>query len=213
MKTCVIALVAVLALSACGKSDNRNPLEGVSPDQYVVKARAEFQITTDTSARQSRSAVNQVQPVTVTMAPSSTMTLDNSGFSSPTITNGVMDFGSLKVATLNDNNLRVCGAGGTSACGTALIRIFTQGVTGAGIFNAADNFGAPLTASLTTPLTVGLLVANAAVMQTFTIPATKKVVRLADFSPAPNYNMKADFTNAGAGTYTTTIVVEYALAP
>jgi len=213
MKTCLIALVGAIVLSACGKSDDRNPLAGVSPDQYVVKARAEFQLTTNTAARGFRGATSQTQPVTVTMAPSTSMTLDNTSFTAPTITNGVMDFGSLKVSALSDNNLKVCGAGGTTACGTALIRLFTQGVSGAGIFNAADNLGAPLTASLTTPLSVGLLVANAAVMQTFTIPATKKVVRLADFSPAPNYNMKADFTNAGAGTYTTTIVVEYALAP
>jgi len=213
MKSAIFALVCALLVSACGKSKDTNPLSGLSPDDYVVKARAEFHVTTDPSARPFRAAAQATQPVTVALSPSTTMTLDNASFTTPTITNAVMDFGSLKIATLTDNNLKVCGAGGNQPCGTALVRVFTTGTTGAGIFNAADNFGAPLTATLTTPLSVGLLVANAAVMQTMTIPATKKVVRLSDFSPAPNYNFKADFTNAGAGSYSTTIVVEYALAP
>ncbi len=209
----VLFLFCVALLAACGKSSN-NPLDGVRPDEYVVRAHAEFQVTANTAGEAiARSAISQTQPVSVTLAASTTMTLDNSSFVAPTITNGVMDFGNLKISALADNNLKVCGAGGNQKCGTALFRIFTQGVAGAGIFNAADNFGAPLSATLTTPLTVGLLVANAAVMQTTTIAANKNVVRLSDFTPTPTYNIKADFTNAGAGSYTTTIVVEYALAP
>ena len=212
MRTWMSLMVCAGFLSACGKQVN--PLDGVRPDEYVVRARAEMQVTTDGAGRVMRSNVQQNQPVTVTLAAASSMTLDNSAFVVPTITNASMDFGRLKISALTDNNLKVCGAGGTTACGTALIRLFTTGVAGAGIFNAADNFGAPLTGALTTtPLNIGLLVANAAVTQTITIPATKKVVRLSDFTPTPSYNIKADFTNAGAGTYTTTIVVEYALAP
>jgi hypothetical protein len=69
-----------------------------------------------------------------------------------------------------------------------------------------------MTASLSSPLTVGLGAANAAVMQTISIAATKRVVRLSDFSPMPNYNIKFDFTDAGAGDYSTTIVLEYGLS-
>jgi len=212
MKTWMSVMTCALLVGACGKQVN--PLEGVTEDQVVVKARAEMVVTTDSAGRVMRANTSQNQPVTVTLGVATSMTLDNTAFVVPTITNASMDFGRLKISALTDNNLKVCGAGGTTACGTALIRLFTTGVAGAGIFNAADNFGAPLTGALTTtPLNIGLLVANAATMQTITIPASKKVVRLSDFTPTPSYNIKADFTNAGSGTYTTTIVVEYALAP
>jgi hypothetical protein len=113
-----------------------------------------------------------------------------------------------------DNNLNVCGTNGHTHCGTALIRMYTTGQPGAGLYNTTDQFGAPITAGpVTTLLPVGLGTSGAAVLQSISIPSHKHVVRLSDFSPAPNYAVQADFTDAGAGTYSTTLVVEYALAP
>lgn len=197
----------LLLLTSCGQTEMN--FLGLRPDEFVVRARSEFQVTVDTD----RSNASVTQPASAALPAATTFTLDNSGFAAPTpMSNGVMNFGTLQVSGLFDNSLRVCGTGGNQKCGNALIRIFTTGVAGAGLFNAVDNFGAPLTATLTTtPLTVGLLVANAAVMQTLSIPANKSVVRLSDFSPAPVYTFRSDFTNAGAGSYTTNIVVEYAL--
>jgi hypothetical protein len=60
----------------------------------------------------------------------------------------------------------------------------------------------------------GLGSANAVIVQTLTgIPNNKNVIRHTDFSPTPTFNIDGDFTNAGAGSYSTTVVVEYALAP
>lgn len=210
MKNSIWITMALVAVG-CGRSNDGTPLMG-TPDDLVVRSRAEFTVTAGSGARSFRANVSQTQPVTVTNAAATSMTLDNSGFVPPTISNAMMDFGNLAISALSDNDLKVCGAGGNQKCGTALIRIFTTGTAGAGLFNSADNYGVPLTAALTTPLTIGLNAAAAAVMQTISIPANKRVVRLSDFSPTPSYNVKADFTDAGTGSFSTTIVVEYALA-
>ncbi len=144
------------------------------------------------------------------------MTLDSHEWSVPTIQNAIVDFGFLAIGSLTDNNLHVCGPNGHSPCGTAVIRTYTTGTSGPGIWNGVDNYGAPITAALagTPPIgNVGLDVAGAVVLQSVAIPPSKHILTLSDFAPTPRYNYKADFTNAGAGTYSTTIVVEYVLAP
>lgn len=208
MKLAVLVF-SVLLLASCG---SESLLDGLGPEQIVVKSRASFEVTTTTGAATSLRAVSQTQPVTVTNAASANMTLNSTAFVPPTITNAVMNFGNLTISALEDNDLKVCGTSGNQKCGTALLRVYTTGA-GEGLFNAADSYGVPLTASLTTPLTIGLTAANAAVMQTFSIPPGKRVMHLSDFAVTPIYNVKADFTEAGAGSFTTTIVVEYALAP
>lgn len=154
------------------------------------------------------------QDVTVTNAPNTVMTLDNSEWSVPTIQNGVVDFGYLAIGSLMDNNLRVCGVAGNERCNTALIRTYTIGTAGPGIWNEVDQYGAPISASLagTPPTgTVGLNAENAVVLQSMAIPPTKYTLKLSDFVPTPRYNFLADFTEAGAGVYTTTLVIEYVL--
>jgi hypothetical protein len=59
-------------------------------------------------------------------------------------------------------------------------------------------------------LTVGLGAANAAVVQKISIAANKHVLHLSDF-PSSQYQMRTDFTEAGAGSYSTTLVIEYGL--
>ena len=44
------------------------------------------------------------------------------------------------------------------------------------------------------------------------IANNKNTLQLADF-PNPKYGVKVDFTDAGAGSYSSTLVVEYLLAP
>lgn len=60
---------------------------------------------------------------------------------------------------------------------------------------------------------VGLGAANAHMIQQIDIPANKHTILLSDFSPVPVINIRGDFINAGAGSYSTTINVEFALAP
>jgi hypothetical protein len=154
--------------------------------------------------------------ITVVNAPSTSMTLDSSGWVVPTIENAVVDFGYLAISALSDNNLRVCGAAGNMKCGNAQIRTYTTGRPGPGIWNDEDAYGAPISATMdpaTPGAIVGLDPAGAVVLQSVAIPANMHRLKLSDFTPAPRYNYKADFTDAGAGTYTTTLVVEYVLAP
>jgi len=88
------------------------------------------------------------------------------------------------------------------------------GADGAGLYNSADGYGAPISSGLqnSASYSIGLGPSGAATLQSFVIPANKNVLRLSDFSPTPVYQLAADFTNAGAGTYETTVVIEYLLA-
>ena len=138
-----------------------------------------------------------------------TFTVDTSQFKAPPISSAMLDFGYLQVSSLNDTSINVCGAAGNKKCTKAMLQLYTTGVGGAGIYNVADSYGSPLYSALTSPLVVGLNQANAAIMQSITISGNR--VRLSDFTPTPRYHITSDFTNAGKGTYQTTLVVEYAL--
>ena len=122
----------------------------------------------------------------------------------------VNNFGTLQLANLQDNQLKVCGTNGKTKCGTAMIRIYTTGTSGAGLWNADDQYGAPITAGKSTLAPVGLNASGAAIVQQISIPANKHVLTLQDFA-SPKYAMEVDFTQAGTGTYSSTLVIEYAL--
>lgn len=215
----LLAAIALLSIISCGKHQspppNQYPPIYPTPNEagVVIKGTATLNLAMDKSSRGMRILANGSQPVTVVVAPSTTFALDNSQFKVPTITPAVLNFGSLAVTTLNDNNLYLCGPSGTAHCGTAFIRVYTKDVAGPGLWNAAGGYGAPLTSTLGTPLSVGLNVAGAAIMQSLVMPVDKNVVHLNDFGTSSRYTMNFDFSNAGAGSYSTTIVVEYALAP
>ncbi|MEK6706523.1 MAG: hypothetical protein AABZ06_12130 [Bdellovibrionota bacterium] len=172
----------------------------------VIKSR----VTMDLGAM---GAVDGSKSVTVVNAASTTAAFDDSLFIIPEISNGLMDFGYLQFTALTDNDLKQCGPNNNQQCGTAFFRIYTTGQGGSGFWNAADGYGAPITGGQQgNLLSVGLGSDNAAVVQTLSIPNNKHVVNLSDFSPAPKYNIKGDFTEAGAGSYSATIVVEYGLS-
>jgi hypothetical protein len=212
-------LIAVVGLVGCGKryppvaNSGNPPLNPqINEKDVVIRASSSLPVKVNHRGGKKIFDASANQPVTVTNAAAVTMTLDNSNFTAPTITNDLLDFGYLALSALRDNSLRVCGPSGNTKCTKAFIRVYTTGVAGEGLYNAADGYGAPMTSSLTTPLSVGLGAANAAVMQSITIANSKRIVRLNDFTPTPNYNVKFDFTEAGAGDYSTTIVVEYGLS-
>jgi len=139
--------------------------------------------------------------------------MSSDDFVIPTLSNDVLSFGSLKLKTLSTNDLRKCPNNPARKCKKAIIRIYTSGVAGAGFYNTEDGYGVPLLASSALPeAEVGLGVENSYSVHEIVIPANKHTIQLSDFSPAPVINVKGDFTNAGAGTYSTTINVEFALA-
>lgn len=193
---------------------------GIDPSAIIVKSKALIEITTNSSPsiRQSSlsyfsiSALDFSQTIVVTNGASSILTVDNSLFRIPTISNAFLDFGYLQISSLFDNNLNVCGSNSNQHCGTGIIRMYTTGTAGSGIYNSIDNFGAPIVAGQTILSSIGLNSSNAAIMQSISIPSAKHVVTLSDFAN-PKYGIKADFTNAGAGSYSTTLVLEYGLAP
>ncbi len=219
----------VFALAGCG---NKRAVPSYLPPvgepivenpmgEIVIKSRGSFDVATsaDSFAKRFSLISNAVaatgsQGVTIVNATAVSFELDKTGFVVPAVSNAVLDFGNLAISKLQDNNLKVCGSNGKTKCTKAFLRIYTTGVAGAGIYNSDDQYGAPLSAQLSGSAvqTVGLDPAGAVVMQTYTIPSNKKVLRLSDFSPVPRYNVKSDFTDAGAGDYSTTIVVEYGLS-
>lgn len=229
-----IATIAVggIILAACsggssGPSTSHGPMPqmgSASANSVVVKSRAIVQVTMNGAGEMTgmrfapapNPSTSATQSIEVTNAANTSMTIDNSGWIMPTVENSVVDFGYLAIATLVDNNLNTCGAAGNEHCGIAMIRAYNIDRPGAGVWNEIDQYGAPISVSPegTVPTgTVGLGDAEAYVLQSIEIPAAKRVVRLADFGAAPRYNVKADFTDAGAGSYSAVLVIEYALAP
>lgn len=222
----VVAGLSVFLLIGCGShidsSGVSNSPTSVNPDNLVVKGQAVFDV--DVSPATGELVAMAVTgptpsasgsfPVTVTVSPSTIMTLNTSAFSVPTITSAILDFGTIALSALSDNNLVLCGTAGNQHCNTALIRMYTTGQNGAGLWNSSGAYGAPITAGISggTLSTVGLGSANAAVLQTISLASSKNVVHLTDFT-ASNFDVKIDFSNAGVGSYQTTLVVEYDLSP
>ena len=179
----------------------------------VVRARAIIPLSNEpftSSTQQSARALSVTQPTTVSNSANSSMSLDNTLFLNPAISNTIISFGFLQISNLFDNDLKVCGNNGNQKCNTALIRTYTTDTDKAGFYNASDDFGAPITAGQSSLSSVGLNAAGALTLQSISIPNNKHTIKLSDFAN-PKYNYQADFSDAGAGSYSTTIVIEYAL--
>ncbi len=190
-------------------------------DGVVIKGRTVYQLSTGSQPLalsrlliSSAIAASALEPISTVLAASTSFAINTSLFTVPSspVPFEVNDFGFLQIADLKDNKLDACGG---KKCGTAMIRIYTTGTAGSGLWNASGEYGAPITAGQAgnaAGSTVGLNASGAAVVHQITIPKNKHVLKLSDFTN-PKYGVQVDFTNAGAGTYTTTLVVEYALAP
>lgn len=208
-----------IALSACGGLQDGTQSSGALGDEnLVVKSRVLFSMDTGNGGTSSgmhmRSAVplNGSIPISVVNAASASMTINQSLFLIPPISNQVLDFGYLQITALNDNDLKVCGSNGKQKCNTAVIRMYTTGTAEAGFYNADEGYGVPISAGQSTLSTVGLNSSAAVTLQTYTIPNNQHVVTISNF-PNAKYNVQSDFRNAGSGNFSTTLVLEYALAP
>ncbi len=182
----------------------------VARDGSMIKSRAAINLVMGGSFFAFAGSNVQI-PVSVVNVASTTVTFDNSKFVIPPITSDLLSFGSISLSGLSDNNLATCGSLGKTVCTSAVIRLYTVGTSGAGMWNATDGYGAPINAGLAAPyLPVGLTVANALTVQSIKIPASKHALKYTDF-PSPTYTIQGDLSNAGAGSYATTLVIEYAL--
>lgn len=206
-----VVLTWVLLLVGCGQ-DQMGFSSGSPkpPFDFVPRARAEFQVSVGPD-RQVRFANPTSVPVSYVYVANATMTVNTSGIVAA-LSGDTLDLGEATITNLRDNNLKVCGVHEDTKCTTALILIYTSGTAAAGMYNSTDGYGVPIVAGLSTLATVGLARANAAVVQTQAIPGNKNQFRDSDFSTTPTYQIESDFSNAGAGSYSTTLVIEYGLS-
>jgi hypothetical protein len=224
-----LMLIMSLVLVSCGSQEAKipaGPINVADQNGLIVIGRTALKITLGENGgyAQLRQLMQQMllplayanpesEQVTVVLAPNTQMSMSAADFILPNMANQLLDFGSLRLTALTTNDLRRCPGNPASKCTKALIRVYTSGVAGAGFYNVADGYGVPLLASGALPEgEVGLGAANARVIQQINIPSNKHTILLSDFNQ-PVINVKGDFANAGAGTYTTTINVEFALAP
>jgi hypothetical protein len=224
----IIASFVLLALTGCGAAHTTKALPAPAaldtPDASGAVIHAQLTVPIKMGSSQ-LSLMNLFIPrvyanvsidesITTYLSASTAFSLDTSQFDVPLNPTPfeVNDFGFLRVAVLKDNNINVCGDNGHTHCGTALIRAYTLGTDGAGLWNSADHYGAPISAGQTQLLPVGLSILDSAILQDATISPAGHVVTLANF-PNAKYDVQVDFSNAGTGTYSTTLVIEYVLAP
>lgn len=219
-------------LTGCGQKLDATPListTGLTPvdtqspaDLSVVHGRALVNVTSDQRSALAKAlkniflshayAASGSTPVTYTNGTSTTFTINVNAFTPGTMTFNTLSLGSVALSGLSDNNLKVCGTNANLKCTSAVIRVYTTGSM-AGFVNTADAYSAPVfTGSLNPSTPVGLLAAGSVQVQTLSLPPNKHTVSISDF-PTPTYTVSADFSNAGAGSYAMTYVVEYVLLP
>jgi hypothetical protein len=229
----VCAGIALL-LSGCGNASSSQfknisantgvsePIDTTQEDGVVVHGRAIVTVSTEQETTLAKAmglifpkayAANGSVIVNYTNSASTTFTLNNSAFTPGAFTGTTLSLGNIAISALSDNNLKVCGTGSNTKCTGAVIRVYTTGSI-AGFVNTADAYGVPVYAGTMSPTTpVGLLAGGSVQVQGLnSISSSKHTVTLADF-PSPSYAVTSDFSNAGAGSYSMTYVVEYVLTP
>jgi hypothetical protein len=227
MKSLLVLAFMFLLLSSCGRPSRGGSLNQAPPvneplaDESIVIGRASLRVTLGDSnyAKVMNFVIPMAyanpatQPVTVVLAPNTQLSVSDANFTIPALSNTIINFGTLDVTSLYTNDLKKCGPNANQKCTKALIRVYTSDAAGAGFWNDADGYGVPLLAGgAIAEAEVGLGAANAHMVQQINIPTNKNTVTLADFG-SPEINIKGNFANAGSGTYSTTINVEFALAP
>lgn len=213
-----LLLLSTATLTACSgfdsatnrlTPDNPNQSQGITSG--VVRAQAYFDVQVGDQGEVSISKKVEI-PVTVVNPSNVRFALNTDAFIFPNMSNALLSFGKIAIGDLFDNDLKICGTNKNKKCAKAYIQIYTIGTAGSGLYNAVGGYGMPLFAIPNggSNMAVGLEAANAAVVQTVNLATAKNVLRLSDF-PTPVYEIQSDFTEAGAGSYSTTLVVEYGL--
>lgn len=221
-----VMAIAASILTGCGKSETsaeQGPTTistGMQSDGSVVRGIAVYTITNNQQtalmkvfnlALPTAYAATGTTTVTYVNAASVSFTLNVASFTPNGFTGNTLSLGHVDIASLNDNSLKVCGTAGKTKCTTAIIRVYTIG-TIQGFVNTDDGtYGAPVYAGSLNPSTqVGLTSANSVQVEAVSLANTKNKLTLVDF-PTPQYTVTSDFSNAGAGSYSMTFVVEYVL--
>jgi hypothetical protein len=188
-------------------------------DDGIVRGRWEIDMTagSDASGRMWMAPMtgsflaskgSRSQPISATVAEAVTFTVDTGSFTPGTPSDGVVSFGSLDVTALRDNALRVCGTNGNQRCTSGVVRIYTSGTPGGGLWSTVEGYGLPI---LTGSSPIGLGAASAVDVDTAAIANNQRVLKLSDFTTTPSIviPISVDFSDAAAGSYSSTLVVEY----
>jgi hypothetical protein len=195
-------------------------------NSVIVKARAEIPILLGTNKNERiQNPKNPFQllgnqaipfPISLIISPSTEFDVNPENFFIPGEPyEGMLDFGFLNVDRLRDNYLRDCGSPGAK-CTKAGIRVYTKDTPGAGLWNGIEGYGLPI---LSSGNLVGLGENNAAVVSLVNIGNTLHIIKLCHFTQTSCVQSNAqfpvpisiDFSDASAGTYSTTLVIEYFL--
>ena len=215
MKKLISLLLLTMLVVSCGKDSDGG---GGSPgptggdntpyvDIYTSVGRVEITVGVNENA----ASIVYVSPTNDTFAIDEAQIVPV--LSGDTLT---LDLGDVAVTALSTNRTKICG-GGNVQCTSAIIRAYSTEVVGftgvAGFVNKTDGYGVDVLieddASTSPDNIVGLAGGNAITLQSYVITHEKKI-NLTHF-PSASYAFEADFSNAGAGSYEMTIVIELAL--
>lgn len=185
------------------------PIGTVNADGSVIKSRSTMSLDLGTTFAQQAQDIG----ILIVNTAYTTVTIDNSHMIMPSAIKTVLSLGQIRLTELSDNNLAVCGKNGTTKCGHAVIRIYTlqtSNSTGPGMYNISAASSATISAGRIHMAAVGLNPSGATIIQSIRIPSNTHLLTLKDFQN-PHYNIQVDFSNAVAGTYSATLIVEYML--
>lgn len=124
-----------------------------------------------------------------------------------------LNLGSFNITALKDDDIEVCGPLNDTQCVNAYLRVYTTGAS-SGFVNTTHvpGYSVPLyTSGINPAVPVPLSPANLNIKTVLAMDPSKHVVNLVDFVTT-SYTLKADFSNAGFGSYSATYVIEYALS-
>lgn len=217
----IVTASVIANLAACGSrsAESRDPQgrpdvdanQGdASGDSYILRGQWLVEIASSGTKVVSLREVGHgtsSQPIQGTVAAAVQFQVSGASFVTPSPV-GQASYGSLNVTKLSDNALKVCGSAQNQKCTEGVIRIYSSGTPGAGLWNSDENYGLPIT---TSGNTVGLNAAGAATAAKVAITSSTRVLKLSEFTSAPELKIpvSVDFSNAAAGSYSSTLVVEY----
>jgi hypothetical protein len=213
----MLVLGLALVSFSCGSSkgshrdDNGADVGKFDPTQdFIVRGQAKVRIVQGNASKGLLGNRREPTTISATVSAATRFNISTTNFVPPTNPeDGELSYGTIDITTLRDNDLRICGPGGNQRCTAAAIRTYTEGTPGPGLWNNTDAFGLPIKS--TGGAEVGLDPAGAVSVANIAVPANQRIVRLSNFTanatlPVPYF---VDFTDASAGSYESTIVIEY----
>ena len=197
-------IMAFLAMFGCGPEHVNHRTGGVPVDWVVVD-----RVTVSVSTMSVPSGLFAVSPVNVDISwtePERGNFDVTCGISVDDTDPDNLALGTCNIDRIRVNKLKVCGPSNDTQCTIAAVRFYTVGAH-AGFINTDEGYGVPLSADGNV---VGLTDSNATIVESYTIPASRRRVGNSQF-PDRSYDLTTDMSNAGVGNYDVDIVIEFVM--